>query len=85
MSVQWVDVVNGSDTLATVSITGATKANPCVITSNAHGLGNGQWIRITSVAGMTQLNNNVYKTANVATNTFELQDLNGIFFYSCCY
>ena len=77
MAIQYIDVVNGSDTFQTVSITGATKANPCVITSNAHGLDNGQWIRLTSVGGMTQLNNNVYKTSNVAANTFELQDLNG--------
>lgn len=77
MTTQYIDVVNGSDTLATVSITGATRANPCVITSNSHGFGNGQWIRITGVSGMTQLNNNTYMTSNVAANTFELQDLNG--------
>lgn len=77
MATQFVDIVNGSDTLATVSITAATRANPCVITSAGHGFGNGQWIHIASVAGMTQLNGNTYKTANVAANTFELQDLDG--------
>ena len=77
MAIQYVDVVNGSDTFQTVSISGATRANPCVITSNSHGFGDGQWIRITGVVGMTQLNNNTYKTANVDANTFELQYLNG--------
>lgn len=77
MSIIYIDAINGSDTFQTVSISGATKANPCVITSNAHGLDNGQRIRITSVSGMTQLNGNVYKIANVAANTFELQNLNG--------
>jgi len=77
MATQYVDFVNGSDTFQTVTITAATRANPCVITSAGHGLSNGQWIRITGVVGMAQLNNNVYKIANVAANTFELQDLNG--------
>lgn len=77
MAIQYIDVVNGSDTFATVSITGATRADPCVITSSGHGYDNGQLIRITSVGGMSQLNNNVYKTANVAVNTFELQYLDG--------
>ena len=54
------------------SITGATNANPCVITSANHGLSNGDKVYISGVSGMTQLNGNVYTVANVATNTFEL-------------
>lgn len=40
-----------------VAITGATKANPCVITAPAHGLHTGERVSIRNVAGMTQLNN----------------------------
>lgn len=40
-----------------VAITGATKANPCVVTAPTHGFKNGQRISIRNVAGMTQLNN----------------------------
>lgn len=54
------------------TITGITQANPGVVTSNGHGLSNGDIVRITDVAGMTQLNGNYYTLANVATNTFEL-------------
>lgn len=54
------------------AITGATKANPCVITSNAHGLSNGTSVLIYDVAGMTELNGNTYTVANADTNTFEL-------------
>lgn len=40
-----------------VLITGATKANPCVITAAAHGFTTGDRISISDVAGMTELNN----------------------------
>jgi hypothetical protein len=62
---------------STKNITGATAANPVVITSNAHGYDNGQWVYITGVGGMTQLNGRYYKVANKAVNTYELQDLDG--------
>ena len=59
------------------NITGATQANPCVITSNAHGFSNGDEVYITGAGGMTQINGRNFKVANVAANTFELQDLYG--------
>jgi Flp pilus assembly protein TadG len=62
---------------ATRNITGATRANPVVITSNNHGFQNGDRVRITGVSGMTQLNNKIYTVSNVATNTFRLQGVNG--------
>lgn len=60
-----------------LTITGATNANPVVITSTAHGLSNGDTVRITDIVGMTELNGNSYKVANVAANTFELTNSNG--------
>ena len=59
---------------ASKTITGATQANPCVITSNAHGFSNGDTVFIASVGGMTRLNNRWYTVANATTNTFELKD-----------
>ena len=59
---------------ATGAITGATAADPVVITSNAHGLSNGDKIFISGVAGMVELNEGQYLVANVTANTFELQD-----------
>lgn len=61
---------------ATGSITGATQANPCVITSTAHGLANGDIVYIHGVGGMTQINNLSFTAASVATNTFELSGIN---------
>jgi hypothetical protein len=58
------------------TISGATKANPCVITANSHGFSNGDWVLITGVAGMTELNNRHFQVANKTTHTFELSGVN---------
>ena len=59
------------------TISGATQANPVVITATGHSYNNGDEIRITNVAGMTELNNKRYKVANKTTNTFEITDIDG--------
>lgn len=58
----------------TKTITGATQANPCVITATAHGFDNGDQVEIYGVVGMTELNGNIYQVNNKAANTFELVD-----------
>lgn len=60
---------------ATKNITGATAANPCVITSVAHGFSNGDWVYITAVGGMTQLNGRFFSVSNVTANTFRIVSL----------
>lgn len=55
-------------------ITGVTNAKPAVVTSAAHGLSNGNQVKITEVAGMENFNNRVYRLSLVTTNTFALQD-----------
>ena len=59
------------------TITGITQANPGVVTSSSHGFSNGDTVVISGVVGMTQVNGKRFKVANVATNTFELQDIDG--------
>ena len=59
------------------SITAVTKANPGVLTSTSHGFSDGDEIFVTSVGGMTELNDRNYLVANSTTNTFSLQDLFG--------
>jgi hypothetical protein len=71
-------IVNGGMVVETGKvITGASQANPCQITSVGHGFSNGNWVVITGVGGMTQLNGNTYIVAGVAANTFTLTDLDG--------
>ena len=59
------------------TITAITQANPGVLTSNSHGLSDGEEIYITGVGGMTELNGRNFKVAGATTNTFELEDLFG--------
>lgn len=60
-----------------IIITAATAANPVVITAAAHGLSDGDWIKIVGVAGMTNLNGNFYIVDDATTNTFSLDDTDG--------
>lgn len=72
-------------------ITAVTKANPCVVTSVAHGLSNGDQIKIDNIStftaqtyngpvvyGMPNLNTNVYLIKNKTADTFELTDLDSV-------
>lgn len=60
---------------ANVVVSGATAANPCVVTANSHGYANGDEVYINSVVGMTELNGKYYKIKSKTTNTFALTDI----------
>lgn len=72
-----LETVNWNQTTGT--ITGATAATPCVITSNGHGLSNGDLVGIAGIVGTLGtnasdgVNGTVWRAANVAANTFELE------------
>jgi hypothetical protein len=69
---------NGSPVLeAATTITGITQANPGLVTDIAHGYSTGDWVFITGVVGMTQLNGNYYIVVKTGANTYTLTDLNG--------
>jgi hypothetical protein len=55
-------------------ITDVSNGNPMVVTSAAHGLLDGQFVKITQVVGMENVNNRRYRVFNVSTDTFDLQD-----------
>lgn len=61
---------------AAKTISGITKASPGVVSSTAHGYSNGDYVYLT-VNGMWQLNGRVFRVANVATDTFQLEDVSG--------
>lgn len=61
---------------ASKTITGATNADPGVFTSTSHGYSNGNVI-LLEVQGMVEVNYRLFKANNVATNTFELADIDG--------
>ena len=59
------------------TITAATKANPVKITAAAHGFSNGDFVYISAVTGMTQLNNKIYEVIGKDNDTFQLKGING--------
>jgi hypothetical protein len=70
---KWLRNTEGATGTLEKVITGATAADPCVITSAGHGLANGMKISIRGVVGMVELNVETgYTVANKATDTFEL-------------
>lgn len=57
---------------ASRTVTNVTQASPAVVTSAAHGLSNGWWVKISGIAGMTELNSRTFEVRGVTTNTFQL-------------
>ena len=66
-------VLEGDKTISAI-----TKANPAVVTANSHGYSNGDEVVITAVGGMTEVNGKRFLVADKTTNTFELQDKDGV-------
>jgi hypothetical protein len=68
-------ITNGGVLLeGAVNITGATQANPCVLTAVAHGWTTGDWIWVQSVGGMTRLNGRFFIVTVVDANHVSLTD-----------
>ncbi len=66
---------NGAAVLeGTLAITGATQANPCVV-SVVNSYAVGDWVYITGVGGMTQLNGRYFIISARSAGTITLQDL----------
>jgi len=63
---------------AAKTISGATQANPCVVTASSHGYSDGDEVYIIGVVGMTELNGKNFKIAGKTTHTFQLQTLAGV-------
>lgn len=59
------------------TITGATAANPVVITAVGHGFSTNDQVYITGVGGMTQINNRWFHITVLTADTFQLTNLDG--------
>lgn len=62
------------------AITAATQANPVKLTMTAHGMTTGQYLQVTSIVGMTQLNDKIYKVTVVDANNVTLDGVDGTAF-----
>jgi hypothetical protein len=71
----WEISLGVSSVSAAASITAATQANPCQITASSHGLSTGAYVQITSVGGMTQINDKMFKVTVVDSSNFTLDNV----------
>lgn len=62
-----------------LTITGISQADPGVLTYTGTDPANGDWMYLSGIVGMTELNGRYVKVANVnaGANTFELTDIHG--------
>jgi len=71
----------GNANAAYIAVSGITNADPAVVTTSAnHGFSDGFLVRLTDVAGMTQVNNRTVRCANSNATTFECYGLNSTSF-----
>ena len=74
---KWARSATGTSSAVEKVISGATAANPCVITATGHGFSNGDKVSIRGVVGMVELNlETAYTVAGKTTNTFQLAGVN---------
>ncbi|MDQ1326709.1 MAG: hypothetical protein QG564_1845 [Campylobacterota bacterium] len=74
----WIDTsLNQTNSTYQKTITGATKANPIVISCTDHGLSTGEFVTFSEVIGMTQLNGKTFAVTYLTNNTFSLQSSDG--------
>ena len=70
---KWARSSAGASTAIEKVISGATQADPCVITATGHGFSNGDKVSIRGVVGMVELNTETaYTVAGKSTNAFQL-------------
>ncbi|MGV8928767.1 MAG: ubiquitin-activating E1 FCCH domain-containing protein [Brevundimonas sp.] len=59
------------------TITGITRASPGVVTSSSHGFSTGDWVWISGVSGMTQINNRAFRVVKINSSSYSLQTWSG--------
>ncbi len=57
------------------AVSGITNANPGVVTATAHPFSDGELVKFVDADGMSDINGNIFKVTNKATDTFELYDV----------
>lgn len=60
-----------------VSVSAITSASPPVVTATAHGLSDGDVVKLTDVVGMTEVNGGVFIVESIDANSFSLLSVDG--------
>ena len=58
-------------------ISGISQASPGVVSSSSHGFSTGDYVWISGVSGMTQINNRAYRVVRISSSSYSLQYRNG--------
>ena len=75
------EISQGVTCIATTkNITGATQTNPVNLTIVGHGMTTGKYLQVTSVVGMTQMNDKIYTVTVVDADHVTLDGVNGAAF-----
>lgn len=69
---------NGTVLNAAQGITAISQANPGVVNKAAHGYVGGQWLFLSGITGMTQLNGRFVIVVFIDANNFSMTDLAGV-------
>lgn len=72
-----VIIDGGYVTESNTNITLINQANPGVVTSAGHGYSTGDWVYLSNIGGMTQLNGRTVQVGATTANTYQLLDLSG--------
>ena len=59
------------------SISGITRASTGVVSSSSHGFATGDWIWISGVNGMTQINDRAFRVVRISSSSYSLQAWTG--------
>lgn len=62
------------------AVTGASQANPVVLTVSDHGLSNGDQVDVSGIVGMTELNGGRFTISATTANSFALSGVDGTTF-----
>lgn len=73
----FTDYTQGGLTIRIAKITGATQANPIVVSAPHHRFDNEDRVYFSGIEGMVELNLNEYTIANKTSDSFELKGVDG--------
>lgn len=68
-----------------LTVTGISQAAQAVVTSASHGLSNGDYVWVSDVLGMDEVNDTKFLVSDVATNTFKIKTTAGVYVSSVGY
>ena len=77
--------INGSTLLETNKVVTGISQPAGLVTSVGHGFANGDWVYLSGIVGMTQLNGRFVVVSDIAADTFRIKDFAGSYITTTAY